>query len=112
MTDSITAQAWTQSRYGGPEVLGFAPQPVAAPRAGQVAIEVEATSLNSADVRIMRGEPLLLRLFFGLRRPRTATPGRDVMGRIVAVGEDLAGGGISSVVADRLRCTAASGVLR
>ncbi len=110
MTDSITAQAWTQSRYGGPEVLGFAPQPVAAPRAGQVAIEVEATSLNSADVRIMRGEPLLLRLFFGLRRPRTATPGRDVMGRIVAVGEgeptwqlgdrvvgELPGGGLSTV---------------
>jgi NADPH:quinone reductase-like Zn-dependent oxidoreductase len=110
MKETATATAWSQTRYGGPEVLGLAPHPAPEPRAGQVAIAVEATSLNSADVRIMRGEPLLLRLFFGLRRPRTATPGRDVAGRISAVGPDvstwqvgdrvvgeLPGGGLSTV---------------
>ncbi|CAI9391339.1 NAD(P)-dependent alcohol dehydrogenase [Microbacterium sp. T2.11-28] len=115
---ATTMTVWSQSRYGGPEVLTAAT--VARPVAGdgEVVVDVAAAALNSADVRIMRGDPLLVRLAFGLRRPRTAVPGRDVAGVVSAVGAgvtawrvgdrvagELSGGGLGDAVAapaDRL----------
>ena len=110
MTTSTTT-AWTQSRYGGPEVLVRTTVPRSLPGADDVLIEVEACSLNSADVRIMRGDPALIRLAFGLRRPKTPVPGRDVAGRVAAVGSavtqwkvgdrvvgELSGGGLGAEV--------------
>ena len=49
-------------------------------------IKVRAASLNAGDVKVMRGEPLLIRPAFGLRRPRLATRGMDVAGTVVALG--------------------------
>jgi len=89
---------WSQDRYGGPDVLRAERRTVPAPAAGEVLVRVGATALNSADVHVMRGEPLLLRLLFGLRRPRQAVPGRDVAGTVVAVG----GGVTGFVVGDRV----------
>lgn len=94
--------AWSQNRYGGPEVVNAGPQDAQRPGAGQVAVAVAATSLNSADVRIMRGDPLLLRLFFGIRRPKTAVPGRDVAGTIHAVGAGAEGWSIGDRVVGEL----------
>ena len=50
---------------------------------------MRATALNSGDVRLMRGEPLLVRLFFGLRRPKRPGRGMDVAGVVVACGPDV-----------------------
>lgn len=118
MTTTITMQAWSQDRYGGPEVLTFTTQDVSQPGTGQVLVRVSATSLNSADLRILRGDPLLVRLAYGLRRPRTPVPGRDVTGVVEAVGDgvtdfaigdrvvgEIAGGGLGTHVvapADKL----------
>lgn len=87
-----TMTAWTQSRYGGPEVVAQSEVPVPAPRAGEVLLAVRATALNSADVKIMRGIPLIARLSFGLRRPKTTVRGLDVAGTVVAIG---AGAGVT-----------------
>lgn len=108
---SATAIAWSQSRYGAPDVLTQTPLPARAPGPDEVLVEVEACALNSADVRIMRGDPLLIRLAFGLRRPRTAVPGRDVAGRVAAAGSavtswavgdrvvgEIGGGGLGATV--------------
>ncbi|WP_442577196.1 NAD(P)-dependent alcohol dehydrogenase [Microbacterium sp. F51-2R] len=81
-----TMAAWRQRRYGGPETLSPEEVDVPAPRAGEVLLEVRATGLNSGDVRLLRGEPLLVRLFFGLRRPKHAVRGMDVAGTVVALG--------------------------
>lgn len=62
---------------------------VPSPQHGAVLVRVAATALNSADVRIMSGDPMLIRLAFGLRRPKTPTPGRDVAGTVVAVGDGV-----------------------
>ncbi|WP_416888903.1 alcohol dehydrogenase catalytic domain-containing protein [Microbacterium sp.] len=90
--------AWTQHAYGGPETVmrERVPVPVAGP--GQVLVAPTVVGLNSADVRLMRGEPLLVRVAFGLRRPRQPVPGRDVAGRILA-----RGAGVTAVaVGDRV----------
>ncbi len=54
--------------------------PCPSPRRGEVLLRVRATALNSADVRLMRGEPLLLRAAFGLRAPQAAGAGDGCRG--------------------------------
>lgn len=80
-------QSWRQHRYGGPEVVHAESVAVPTPGPGEVLIKVRATALNAGDVHLMRGEPLLVRLFFGLRRPRIAVRGMDVAGTVHALGE-------------------------
>ncbi len=81
--------AWRQSRYGSAEVVEEACVAVPVPAKGEVLLRVRATSVNSGDVKVMRGEPLLIRPAFGLRRPRLATRGIDVAGTVVAVGAEV-----------------------
>ena len=81
---------WSQDRYGTPDDVHRVDRTVPHPDAGEVLIRMAAVGLNSADVRIMRGEPLLVRLAFGLRRPKTPVQGRDVAGTVVEVGEGVA----------------------
>lgn len=109
MTTVTAMQAWRQDRYGAPDVLAFTSSELPRPGANEVLLRVSATSLNSADLRILRGDPLLVRLAYGLRRPRTPVPGRDVAGVVKAVGSgvtdlavgdrvvgEIAGGGLST----------------
>lgn len=86
-----TMTAWCQRRYGGPETIVAEEVAVEAPGRGQVLLKVRATSLNAADIHLMRGEPLAVRLGFGLRRPKHAVRGMDVAGTVVAVGTDVIG---------------------
>ncbi|MCU0699684.1 MAG: NAD(P)-dependent alcohol dehydrogenase [Myxococcaceae bacterium] len=73
--------------YGGPEVLQLAELSRPAVSPGQVLLQVAASSVNSADLRFLRADPFLLRLFNGLRRPqRRRVLGGDVAGVVVEVG--------------------------
>lgn len=84
-----TMSAWVQTQYGGPETVHQSTIDVPTPGKGEVLLRVRATGLNAADVRLMRGEPLLLRAFFGLRRPRNTVRGMDIAGTVVAVGDEV-----------------------
>lgn len=76
--------------YGGPEVLQLAEVNEPRPAKGQVAIRVEASTINAADYRLMRANPFLVRLMNGLFRPkRRRVLGQDVAGVVVAVGEGV-----------------------
>lgn len=86
-TDRSRTRAWRQTRYGSPDVLEWGEVPLPDLGPDDVLVEISATGLNSADVRILRGDPLLIRLAFGIRRPRTPVPGRDIAGTVLAVGE-------------------------
>lgn len=81
--------AWSQSDYGGPDVVVQTELPVPRPGAGEVLLRVDVCALNAGDVRLMRGDPRIVRLAFGVRRPKHAVRGMDVAGRIVAVGEGV-----------------------
>lgn len=94
MTDaalSLTGSmaAWRQGAYGGPAAVTSARVEVPTPGRAEVLLRVRATSLNAADVHLLRGEPLLLRLGLGLRRPRVAVRGMDVAATVVAVGAEV-----------------------
>ena len=84
-----TMSAWRQHAYGGPESVRAETMPVPRPGKGEVLVRVEAVSINSGDIHLMRGEPRLVRLFFGWRRPRVRGRGMDVVGTVVALGEGV-----------------------
>lgn len=86
-----TMPAWRQTRYGGPEVVALEQVDVPAPGRREVLLRVRATGLNSGDVHVLRGEPLLVRTAFGVRRPRQAVRGMDVAATVVALGEEVSG---------------------
>ena len=77
------------TEYGSPDVLRLEEVEQPVPAAGEVLIRVRASSLNAADRFLMRGEPFLLRLSSGLRRPKNPRLGGDVAGFVEATGRDV-----------------------
>lgn len=79
-------QAISFEKYGPPEVLSLRETPIPAPKAGEVLIKVRASSVNAADWHIMRADPFLARLMFGLFKPKFHFLGLDVAGVVESVG--------------------------
>lgn len=84
-----TMPAWLNDQYG--PASGTRQETVATPQPGkgEVLVQVRATALNAADVHLMLGDPLLMRLMFGIRRPKQPIRGNDVAGVVVGVGEGV-----------------------
>lgn len=79
-------RAVVYENYGGPEVLELRELPTPVAGAGEVLVEIVATSINLSDWENLRGTPAYARIG-GLRRPRHPVLGSDIAGRVVAVGE-------------------------
>jgi NADPH:quinone reductase-like Zn-dependent oxidoreductase len=75
--------------YGSPDVLKC--EEIGKPAAGddEVLIIVRAASVNPLDFHSMRGRPYIIRILFGLRKPKLTRPGRDVAGQVEAVGRNI-----------------------
>jgi NADPH:quinone reductase-like Zn-dependent oxidoreductase len=78
-----------QNRYGPPSVLELAQVPMPRPGRGEVLVQVGAASVHPGDHFVMTGMPYMVRLAFGLRRPRNGIPGTDLAGVVIDVGEDV-----------------------
>lgn len=79
-------KAIVRPRYGSPDVLELASPPKPSPMENEVLIRVRAASLNPFDWHMMRGTPWPLRLFIGLRKPKSIRLGVDVAGTVVGLG--------------------------
>lgn len=88
-TAEETMRAVIQGRYGPPEVLDHANVPVPVAGDDEVLLKVHASSVHPGDFFLMTGLPFIVRLAFGLRRPRHRTPGMDVAGMVAAVGKNV-----------------------
>jgi len=82
-------RAIVQRSYGSPEVLESADVDRPAVGDDDVLVRVRAASVHPGDYFLMTGEPYVVRLAFGLRRPRHPIPGRDLAGVVAAVGKDV-----------------------
>ena len=73
-------------RYGSADVIAL--EDVDPPAVGDddVLVRVRAAAVNPYDWHMMRGEPRLMRLKFGLRAPRDPRLGIDVAGVVEEVG--------------------------
>src|SRR5262245_2765205 len=79
-------------RYGPPpDVLRLEEVDPPDPGDGEVLLRVHAASANPVEWHLVRGEPLLVRLIAGLRRPRDSKVGGDVAGVVEAVGTGVTG---------------------
>ena len=84
-----TMRAAVQHRYGPPSVLESRQVDIPRPGPRDVLVQVGAAAVHPGDYFVMTGEPYVLRLVFGLRRPRQGIPGRDLAGAVAAVGKDV-----------------------
>jgi NADPH:quinone reductase-like Zn-dependent oxidoreductase len=79
-------RAVVQSAYGAPDVLVLRDVDVPVARNGEVLVRVRAAGLNIGDWHVLRGIPYVMRIVFGLRRPRKPIPGMDLAGEVSAIG--------------------------
>jgi NADPH:quinone reductase-like Zn-dependent oxidoreductase len=88
-TGAATMRAALQRRYGPPSVLESSEVGIPSPGRGDVLVQVVAASVHPGDYFVMTGQPYVVRLVFGLRRPRHGIRGRDLAGVVAAVGTDV-----------------------
>jgi len=86
--------------YGLPNVLEIGEVTKPIPNDKEVLVRIHSASVNDWDWGLVRGKPFVIRLFFGLKKPKINIPGVDVSGKIEAVG-----GKVSSFkIGDEIYC--------
>jgi NADPH:quinone reductase-like Zn-dependent oxidoreductase len=75
-----------QGRYGPPEVVEIRDVERPVPTDDQVLVRVKAASVNRADLDGLKPKPGFIRLFAGLRAPRSHGVGLDAAGVVESVG--------------------------
>jgi NADPH:quinone reductase-like Zn-dependent oxidoreductase len=82
-------KAFIYCDYGSSSVLRLAAIEKPVPSDSQVLVRVHAVSVNPVDWHYMRGEPYVMRLSAGLRKPKALRIGTDFAGVVEAVGKDV-----------------------
>lgn len=76
-------------QYGSPDALTLEEVRKPAPKENEVLVKVHAASANAGDWHLMRGDPFLIRVGYGLRKPKVNILGADIAGRVEAVGGNV-----------------------
>ncbi|MET7423560.1 NAD(P)-dependent alcohol dehydrogenase [Dactylosporangium sp. NPDC005555] len=113
-------KAIVQDRYGPSDVLRLSEVDAPVPAAGEVLVRVHAASVNARDWHVMRGDPYVARMAFGLGAPKVRVRGTDFAGRVEAVGDgvtrfapgDEVFGEVDAAFAEYVRVPAAGAVDR
>ncbi len=79
-------QAITYHRYGAPDVVGLEEVPTPTPSDGEILVRVHAGVVTPAAGAARKGEPFLIRLMGGIRRPKQPILGSEIAGEVAAVG--------------------------
>jgi len=87
MTIPPTMSAAVHDRYGDADVIRVDNAPVPTIAKDEVLVRVEAAGVDRGTWHLLTGQPYLVRLATGVRRPRMGVLGRDVAGTVVATGE-------------------------
>ena len=88
-TEGETMKAIVYCDYGSPDVLNLATMAKPSPTDAQVLVKIRAASVNPYDWHSMRGEPYIMRLGNGLRKPKNTRVGVDFAGVVEAVGKNV-----------------------
>ncbi len=79
-------KAVVYERYGPPQVQRLEDVDRPVPKADEVLVKIHASTVNRTDCGVRQGKPFLVRLFFGLRRPKQRILGTELAGEVAAVG--------------------------
>lgn len=80
-------KAFVFEKYGPPDALQLKEVARPIPEDNQVLVRVQAASVNDWDWGYVRGKPFIIRMFFGLKKPKFNIPGVDIAGVVEAVGD-------------------------
>ena len=86
--------------YGLPKNLKIDNVEKPVPKENEVLVKIHSASINDWDWGLVRGNPFVIRLFFGLTKPKINIPGVDISGEIEAVGADVT----SFKIGDEIYC--------
>ena len=82
-------KAIVSSQYGSPDTLEYIDVERPVPNENQVLVKIHAASINKGNLILLKGEPYLARLAFGLRKPKFPIPGGDIAGIVVEIGKNV-----------------------
>lgn len=77
------------TKYGSPDVLELKEVEQPTPKDNEVLVKVHAASVNYSNLALVKGEPFVARLGFGLLKPKHKIPGSDIAGRVEAIGKNV-----------------------
>ena len=87
----MNMKAIVYTEYGGPDVLQLAQIEKPSPKDNEVSIKIGAVVVSPSDAAARKGDPFIIRLMLGLRRPRPSARvlGTEFAGQVEAVGKDV-----------------------
>jgi NADPH:quinone reductase-like Zn-dependent oxidoreductase len=82
-------KAIVYTEYGSPDVLHLEEVAKPTPKDNEVLVKIHAAAVTAGDLIFMKGEPFLARLGSGLLKPKYKIPGKEMAGRVEAVGGNV-----------------------
>lgn len=79
----------TNRKYGPPEVLKLEEWEIPIPKENQIQIRIINTAVNTGDWRIRKPDPKVVRLYFGILKPKNVILGACYAGIVEAVGKKV-----------------------
>ncbi len=86
--------------YGLPNDLEIGEVAKPIPNDKEVLVRIHSASINDWDWGLVRGKPFVIRLLYGLKKPKINIPGVDISGKIEAVGDKVS----SFKIGDEIYC--------
>src|SRR5512136_673885 len=82
-------KAIVYTKYGSPDVLHLEEVEKPAPTDNEVLVKIHAAAITVGDLIFVKGSPFLARLGSGLFKPKHEIPGKEMAGRVEAVGVNV-----------------------
>jgi NADPH:quinone reductase-like Zn-dependent oxidoreductase len=82
-------KAIVYTKYGQTNVLRLQEVEKPTPKDNDVLVKIYATTVTPGDVIVVKGEPFPVRFWSGLLEPKHKIPGKEMAGRVEAVGRNV-----------------------
>lgn len=84
-------KAMVSTKYGSPEVLQLREVAKPTPQPNEILIKIKTGVVTPSDCAFRKGDPFIIKLLYGLRKPRLPIGGVEFAGDIEAVGSEVSG---------------------